>query len=140
MYGLSQTAGPWIRDMTAAVPAWAQRIVGLSGNLLVGRDLKLDPHRKHLPAASRHVWITTQAGPAKSSTNMTAWAALYASLPEPQNADGGGTTKAALDWFTVCFNPLGRDVVYILAGTATRAWVYWTTDGGLTWDSWQVRR
>lgn len=140
MYALSQTAGPWLRDMTAAVPAWAQMARGLSGNWLNGRDLKVDPHRRDLPAGSRHVWIATQAGVAKSTDNMATWALMYAKMPQPQNADGGGTLKSALDWRTVAFNPLVRDTVFVVADTATRAWVYWTTDGGLTWDSWQVRR
>jgi hypothetical protein len=140
MYALSQAAGPHVRDMTVTVPAWAQRIVGLAGTWLVGRDLKLDPHRKHLPFGSRHVWIATQAGPAKSVTDMDDWARLYALLPEPRNDAGDGVAplKSDLDWYCVAFNPMHRDHVYILAGTATRAWVYFTLDGGATWDNWQV--
>jgi hypothetical protein len=142
MYALSATTGPWIRDMAAggAPPPWTQCVVGLSGNWLVGRDLKLDPHRKHLNYGQRHVWITTQAGPAKSTDDMAHWSRLYASMPDPQNADGTGTTKAALDWYCVSFNPIVRDNVFILAGTATQAWVYFTYDGGSTWNSWQVRK
>jgi len=140
MYALSQTTGPWLRDMTVAVPAWAQHVNGLSGNWLNGRDLKIDPHRKHLPVAGRHVWIATQAGVAKSADNMDSWSQLYGLMPEPRNTSGAGVppTKAGLDWHCITFNPLVRDEVYILAGTTTRGWVYWTTDGGVTWDNWEV--
>ena len=141
MYALSQTTGPWVKDVAAggAPPPWTQRISGLAGLWLVGRDLKLDPHRKHLNYGQRHVWMTSQAGPARSEDDMAGWAQLYASLPEPRNDDGGAVTKANLDWFCVAFNPIHRDHVFIQAGTATRTWVYWSEDGGSTWDNWQVR-
>lgn len=141
MYALSQTTGPWLRDMTVAVPAWVQHINGLSGNYLNGRDLKIDPHRKHLPVAGRHVWITTQAGVVKSVDNMDNWSQLYGLMPEPRNdaGDPGPPTKAGLDWLSIAFNPLARDEVYIRATDGTRSWVYWTTDGGATWDNWQEK-
>lgn len=143
MYALSVTTGPWVRDMVVggAPPPWTQRILGLAGNWLNGRDLKLDPHRKHLPYGQRHVWIATQAGVAKSTNDMVTWGRLYNLMPEPRNdaGDPGPPTKAGLDWFTVAFNPLVRDEVYVLAGTATRAHIYWTTDGGATWDNWQCQ-
>ena len=140
MYALSQTTGPWVKDVAAggAPPPWTQRISGLAGLWLVGRDLKLDPHRKHLNYGQRHVWMTSQAGPAKSGDDMAGWAQLYASLPEPRNDDGGAVTKANLDWWTVAFNPIHRDHVFIMAGTATRTWIYWTEDG-INFDNWQVR-
>jgi hypothetical protein len=141
MYALSDTTGPWVKDVTAggAPPPWTQRIVGLAGLWLVGRDLKLDPHRKHLNYGQRHVWMTSQAGPARSADDMAAWSRLYDLLPEPRNDDGGAATKANLDWYTIAFNPMNRDEVYILAGTATRSWIYFTFDGGATWDNWQCR-
>lgn len=143
MYALSQTAGPHIRDMTAAVPAWAQCVVGLTGNWLNGRDLKLDPHRKHLPYGSRHVWIATQAGVAKSTDDMANWARLYNLMNDPRNTAGDGVppVKANLDWVCVAFNPLARDEVYVLAYDTVapiRSFIYWSTDGGLTWDNWEV--
>jgi hypothetical protein len=144
MYALSQTTGPWLRDMTVAVPAWVQHVNGLSGNWLNGRDLKIDPHRKHLPVAGRHVWIATQAGVAKSADNMDSWSQLYGLMPEPRNTAGDGVppTKANLDWVAITFNPLVRDEVYVLAYDTvvapTRSFVYWTTDGGATWDDWEV--
>jgi hypothetical protein len=141
MYALSQTAGPYYRDMEEAAPAWVQRARGLTGNYLVGRDLKLDPHRKDRPASVRHVWIATQAGPAKSRTAMRYWRRLYARLPEPDNAAGDvpAPEKVDLDFYCIAFNPMNEDEVYLLAGTATRAWIYWTVDGGSSWDVWQVR-
>jgi len=142
MYALSQTTGPWLRDMTVAgVPAWVQHVDGLpaGSNWLNGRDLKIDPHRRHLPVTVRHVWIATQAGVAKSVDNMDHWTRLYDSMPEPRNTAGDGVppTKAGLDWYNITFDQQRKDTVYVLAGTATRAWVYWTEDGGATWDNWQ---
>lgn len=141
MYALSVTTGPWVKDITAggAPPPWTQRIIGLAGGWLVGRDLTLDPHRKHLQYGIRHVWIATQAGPARSVTDMVGWSRLYDLLPEPRNDDGGAATKAGLDWYTVAFDQLHRNHVYILAGTATRAWIYFSFDSGTTWDNWQCR-
>lgn len=138
MYLISLTTGPWLRDMSGVPPTWVQHIAGLPAAYLVGRDIKIDPHRKHLPVAIRHVWIATQAGVAKSVDNMDNWAQLYNVMPEPRNTDGGAETKAGLDWYCITFNPMARDEVYVLAGTATRGWVYWTTDDGMTWDNWQV--
>lgn len=152
MYALSTTTGPWLRDMTVledvppAVPAWVQHINGLPAAWLVGRDLKTDPHRRHLPVAGRHVWIATQAGVAKSTDNMDHWFQLYNVMPEPRNTAGDIApnipTKANLDWVAITFNPLVRDEVYILAYDPTiapdRSFVYFTHDGGITWDNWEV--
>ena len=146
MYVLSQTTGPWLRDMTVAVPVWAQHVNGLptGTNWRNGRDLKVDPHRRHLPVAGRHVWITTQAGPAKSVDNMDNWAQLYSLLNDPRNTAGdiAAPTKANLDFTTITFNPLVKDEVYITAYDTvvapTRSFVYFTLDGGATWDNWEV--
>lgn len=150
MYALSQTTGPWLRDMTVledvppAVPAWVQHINGLTGTWLNGRDLKIDPHRRHLPVAVRHVWIATQAGVAKSVDNMDNWAQLYMLMNDPRNTAGDGVppTKANLDWVAITFNPLVKDEVYILAYDTvvapTRSFVYFTHDGGATFDNWEI--
>jgi PKD repeat protein len=141
MYVLSQTTGPWLRDLTVAgAPAWVQHVQNLpAGTWRNGRDLKIDPHRRHLPIAVRHVWIATEAGVAKSTDNMDHWMRLYDSMPEPRNTanDGIPPVKTDLDWHSIAFNQLRIDEVYVLAGTATRAWVYFTYDGGRTWDNWQ---
>ena len=144
MYALSLTTGPWLRDMTVAVPAWVQHINGLTGNWLNGRDLKVDPHRRHLPVAIRHVWIATQAGVAKSTDNMDNWTQLYNRLNDPRNTAGDGAppTKANLDFVGITFNPLVKDEVYILAYDTvvapTRSFVYFTHDGGITFDNWEI--
>ena len=144
MYALSQTAGPYVRDMTVvppAVPAWVQRARGLTGTYLQGVDLKLDPHTKDLPFGQRHVWIVTNEGPARSTTDCAFWSRLAAKLPVPRN--GAGVVVADLSWYCVAFNPRNVNEVYILAGIIApnnRAWVYFTTDGGVTWDNWQVNR
>lgn len=145
MYALSQTAGPYLRDMTAAGPAWAQRVQGLgAGTMLQGRDLKLDPHRRHLPAGVRHIWVATAGGVAKSTIGMDAWAVLTSRLGQPDNAagDAPAPTFADLNWLCIAFNHRWRDEVYVLAGKSVapvRTWVWWTTDGGITWANWQVR-
>lgn len=141
MYALSQTAGPHVRDMTAAAPAWVQRAAGLTGTYLEGVDLKLDPHTKDLPFGQRHVWIVTNAGPARSTSDCVFWSRLAARLPTPRNdaGDAPAPVVADLSWFTVSFNPRNVNEVYILAGINApnnRAWVYWLKDG--VWDNWQV--
>lgn len=145
MYLISQTTGPWLRDMNPAVgvPTWVQHATGLAGNWLLGRDIKVDPHRRHLPVAARHVWIATQGGVAKSTDNMVNWTQLYSFMNDPRDtaADIPPPVKANLDWVTVTFNPLVRDEVYILAHdpvAPVRSFVYFTYDGGVTWDNWEV--
>lgn len=142
MYALSQTAGPYLRDMDDAAPAWTQRVTGLGAhpNWLLGRDLKLDPHRKHLRDGSRHVWIATRWGPAKSTTDTLFWRTLRDRLPDPVNTadDTPAPTVEMLDFYSIAFDPMNRDHVYLLAGTAGRAWVYFTLDAGQTWGSWEV--
>ncbi len=141
MYALSQSAGPYVRDMTEAAPAWEQRIRGLSGDYLIGRDLELDPHRKDRRFGVRHVWIATQGGPAKSPFDMRYWYRLYERLPQPRNTAGDVPAPILddLDWTCIAFNPMNEDEVYLKGDTATRSWIYWTLDGGQTWDNWQVR-
>lgn len=144
MYALSQTTGPWLRDMSAAGAPWVQHIAGLAGIWLNGRDLKLCPRRRWGPAANRHVWIATQAGVARSTDNMASWAQLYTLMPEPRNTAGDMVppTKANLDWVAITFNPLVKDEVYVLAYDPTlvpdRSFIYFTHDGGATWDNWEI--
>ena len=131
-----KTAGAFYRSMDGA---WAARNTGLTGNWLNIRDLKMSPHYKYGPSTTRHVWIATQAGIAHSEDDMVTWTLHYADLGDPYNGESGAAqvAKAALDWYCIAFSPY-KDEVFILAGTATRSWVYWTDDYGITWNSWQV--
>lgn len=132
-----KTAGAFYRSMTGA---WAARNTGLTGNWLNIRDLKLSPHYKFGPSTTRHAWVATQAGVAHSEDDMVTWALHYTDMSDPVISESGGSAvaKADLDWYCIAFSPY-KDEVFILAGTATRAWIYWTDDYGVTWDSWQCR-
>jgi len=134
MYLISQTTGPWLRDMTVledvppGVPTWVQHATGLAG--------------RHLPVAGRHVWIATQGGVAKSTDNMDHWTMLYDFMNDPRDTalDMVPPTKAGLNWVAITFNPLVRDEVYVLAYDTVapiRSFVYFTHDGGVTWDNWE---
>lgn len=119
---------------------WEQRNTGLTGNWLNVRDMKMDPFTKYGPVGTRHIWIATQAGIAHSEDDMDTWT-LYEDMPVPSNEKGDTPAPAVsdLDWFCVTFNPEYPEEVYTLAGTTTRAWVYWTENYGTTWYNWQVR-
>lgn len=142
MYALSATDGPYVKNLEGITPAWVQRIRGLTPEWWQqGRDLKLDPHRKHLRYGMRHVWLATRAGPARSTTDMLLWRQLRDRLNAPRNdaGDPAAPTVADLDFYSIALNPMNRDEVYLLAGTAGRAWVYYSYDSGTTWDNYAVR-
>lgn len=135
-----KTAGCYYQEFDACSGGtWEQRNTGLTGNWLNVRDLKMDPFAKYGPVGTRHVWIATQAGVAKSEDDMVTWS-LFTDMPAPRNTaeDSPAPTISDLDWYCIAFNPQYSDEVYILAGTATRAWIYWTENYGITWDNWQV--
>jgi len=69
MYALSQTTGPWVKDVAAggAPPPWTQCIGGLAGNWLVGRDLKLDCHRKRARSEAR---LSSQAPELRAASRL----------------------------------------------------------------------
>jgi hypothetical protein len=65
-------------------------------------------------------------------------------LNNPRNTAGDAPppAKANLDFTTITFNPLVKDEVYITAYDTviapTRTFVYFTHDGGATFDNWEV--
>jgi hypothetical protein len=139
VYALSAAGqGPWKKGADPT-DDFVQYAAGLTGNLLNGRDLKID--HDWYPTVPRHVWIATQGGPAKSEDDMVTWSVMYSLLTVPQNfaGDAPAPALADLDWYCVCYDRVVQDMVYILGGTGTRTWIYWTTDGGVTWANWQVR-
>jgi len=75
---------------------------------------------------------------------MDSWSQLYGLMPEPRNTagDGGPPTKANLDWVCITLNPLVRDEIYVLAYDTvivpTRSFIYFSSDGGATWDNWEI--
>ena len=134
-----EAAGPYYQEFSSCSDSsWISRATGLSGNWLNIRDLKLNPFKRYGPVGTAEVWIATQAGVACSIDDMVTWTQV--TMPDPRNTagDSPAPTLASLDWYCIAFNPMYADEIYILAGTATRAWVYWTEDGGTTWDNWQV--
>lgn len=135
MYVGHKSAGPYYRS-TGGV--WSARIAGLTGQWLNVRCLRMNPFKKYGAFGSREVWIATQAGVAYSIDDMTTWNLVIMANPRNTAGDFPAPQVSQLDWYTIVFNPMYENEIYILAGTATRAWVYWTEDGGTTWDSWQV--
>lgn len=135
-----KSTGVWYLDYdTCSGGTWVSKNTGLTGNWLNIRDMKLNPFTKYGPVGTRHIWIATQAGVAKSEDDGGTWTQF--SMPTPRNdaGDNPAPTVGNLDWYCIAFNPAYEDEVYILAGTATRVWVYWTEDYGDSWDNWQVR-
>jgi len=135
-----ELAGPYYQEFSSCSDAnWQSRATGLTGNWLNIRDLKLNPFKRFKRVGAREIWIATQAGVAYSTNDMVTWTQIT-TMNTPRNParDSPAPALTDLDWYCIAFNPMYEDEVYVLAGTATRAWVYWTGDGGTTWDNWQV--
>lgn len=130
-----RSAGPY-HFSTAGV--WTSRSTGLTGQWLNIRCLRMNPFKKYGMFGSREIWIATQAGVAYSIDDMATWNQV--TMPNPRNTAGDfpAPQVSQLDWYCISFNPMYDNEIYILAGTATRTWVYWTEDSSSTWDSWQV--
>jgi len=116
---------------------WESKNTGLTGNWLNVRDMKIDPATKY--DYVKTLWIATQAGVARSTDEGTSWTQFTMSTPENDAGDSPAPAVSDLDWYCIAFNPAYEDEVYVLAGSATRVWVYWTDDYGTTWYNWQVR-
>ena len=135
IYAGHKAAGPYYFSTAGA---WSSKATGLTGNWLNIRCMRMNPFKKYGALGSREVWVATQAGVAYSIDDMATWTQL--TMDNPRNTEGAfpAPQVSQLDWYTIAFNPMYENEVYILAGTATRAWVYWTEDGRTTWDNWQV--
>jgi len=133
-----KSAGVWyLCYNSCSGGTWVSKNTGLTGNWLNVRDMKLAPFTKYDPV--RHIWIATQAGVAKSENEGSSWTQFTMPTPENDVGDDPPPVVGDLDWYCIAFNPAYQDEVYILAGTATRVWVYWTADYGDSWSNWQVR-
>ena len=135
MYVGHKDSGPYYFSTAGA---WISKATGLTGNWLNIRCMRMNPFKKYGALGSREIWVATQAGVAYSIDDMATWTQI--TMPTPRNTadDSPAPQVTDLDWYSISFNPMYEDEIFILAGTATRSWVYWTEDSGTTWDSWQV--
>ena len=116
---------------------------GLTGGNLNLRSLRLHPAYIDLPLTQRHIWIATESGLAYSTNGASSWTTISkAALGAPENVaeDDPAPATADLDQIDLCFDPISPDVVYVLRTTATRAWLYYTEDYGVTWSNRQVSK
>lgn len=116
---------------------------GLGGGNLNLRALRLHPAYIDLPLPQRHIWIATETGLAYSIDGAANWTTISkAAMGTPENVAGDSPAPATadLDQIDIAFDPLDPDVVYVLRTTATRAWLYYTEDYGVSWSNRQVSK
>lgn len=129
--------GLWIRSLSSI----ANSNSGLSGTDLNFRSVRLHPAYKDLAITKRHLWACTPNGVEYSTDGGATWTNISeATLGTPENeaADGTPPTATDPDNIDLWFDPQDDQRVYLLRTTATRAWLYYTTDYGTTWSSEQV--
>ena len=120
----------------------AQSNTGLTGNHANFRALRLHPIYRDREPSERHLWAATQDGIAYSTDGGANWSVISkATLGDPANdaGDGPAPVTADLDQIDLWFDPQDQDTIYVLRTTATRVWLYKTTDYGATWTNVQVK-
>ena len=114
---------------------------GLTGNHINVRSMHMHPVYKELPIDQHHIWIATEDGVAYSTDGAANWTIISeATLGTPENAAADGTPPTASDPdnIDIAFDPTDQRRVYLLRTTATRAWLYYTDDYGVTWNNEQI--
>lgn len=114
---------------------------GLTGDNLKIRAVRMHPATKSLPTSQHHLWACTAAGIVFSTDGGNSWTLKpKADLGTPINTAGDGPAPATadLDQIDLCFDPQDQLRVYFLRTTATRAWLYLTSDYGTTWSNTQI--
>ncbi len=114
---------------------------GLSGNDLNIRSLRLHPAYKSLPVTQHHLWACTEAGLIYSTDGAATWILIpKANLGAPANdaGDSPAPVTGDLDQIDVAFDPQDAARVYLTRTTATRTWLYYSDDYGVTWSNEQV--
>lgn len=127
------------RSIDGSEPAHASS--GLSGEDLKLRAIRLNPHYADLPQAQHHVWICCKTGLAYSTDGAATWTKISeAALGTPSNTAGDDPAPATadLDQIDLCFDPQDNRRLYLLRTTATRAWLYTSSDYGTSWSNTQV--
>lgn len=114
---------------------------GLTGNHTNMRAGHVHPIYADLPVGQQHLWAATQDGVAYTTNGATGWTPIAkADLGTPENAAGDDPAPATadLDQIDLCIDPQDPNRIYMLRTTATRAWLYYTTDYGTTWSNEQI--
>ena len=107
---------------------------GLTGGHLNVRALKIHPQYGD-------VWGATADGIIYTSDNGQNWTVLNKiDLGDPLNTagDNPAPVTADLDQRDIAFDPLNLDTVVAVRTTTTRAWLYISTDYGVTWVNSQI--
>lgn len=129
LFVMTPTAGP------------AASNTGLTGDNLKFRAAHLHPAYRALLPAQQHVWACTKSGVIYSTDGAATWNLITkATLGAPENDAGDNPAPGTndLDQIDLCFDPQDARRVYVLRTTATRSWLYITTDYGITWTNTQV--
>lgn len=114
---------------------------GLSGTQLNIRALRVHPAYRDLPAGQQHIWIATQDGVSYSTDGAATWTNISkATMGTPTNSAGDDPAPATadLDQIDIGFCVQDTNRIYVLRTTATRAWLYYSSDYGTTWSNTQV--
>ena len=114
---------------------------GLSGDDLKFREMRVHPSTFDDPNGNHHLWAATAAGVAYSFDGAATWAAIDKdALGDPVNtaADGTPPVTADLDQVGIFFDPRNSQRVWVVRTSATRAWLYWTSDYGASWANVQI--
>lgn len=114
---------------------------GLSSGHLNFRSVRLHPAYANLANTQRHLWACTEDGLAYTTNGATIWSTIAKSAlgtPENAAADSPPPATADLDQIDIWFDEQDVSRVYVLRTTATRAWLYYTTDYGTTWSNEQI--
>lgn len=139
-YNGTTDSGCWI--LTPAVPPVASN-TGLSGDDLKFRDMRVSPYTADDINGNHHIWAATKNGVAYSIDGAANWLTISkATLGDPKNTAGDGTppVTADLDQIGISLDPQSSNRIYVMRTNATRTWIYWSNDYGVTWDNEQVNR
>jgi hypothetical protein len=118
--------------------AWVARNTGLTGSALNVNYIIIFPGTKNLPSENHELFIATDGGVFQSTDGGRTWAQI--TLPDPSNAEFGDAPAATVDeliFHWIALDPIQLNTIYILAAkdSASRIWIYRSTDIGLSWTS-----
>jgi hypothetical protein len=118
--------------------AWTARNNGLSGTALNVNYIVQRPNTRQLNSSSHELLIATDDGLYHSINGTRTWAKI--TLPDPSNAEFGDAPAATVDELTfhwVDYSPLDSNIICVLGvkASASRLWIYKTTDNLATWAS-----
>lgn len=119
----------------------SQSNAGLTGNHVNFRSVRLHPAYKDLATDKRHLWAATADGVAYSVDGGANWTVLSKDdLGAPTNdaGDSPAPVTGDLDQIDLWFDPQDEERIYLLRTTATRVWLYYSDDYGVSWSNEQI--